>query len=340
MKVHYYKTAAGNFGDDLNEWLWHDLLPGVFDDNEECRFAGIGTIISSALPPAKKWIVFSSGVGYGVPPANFGNESWNILSVRGPLTAHVLGLPKEKAITDGAALLSTLPEFQPVPEAERKGVIFIPHHDALKTGQWEEACRRAGVEYISPQGDAKTIINRIRHAKLILADAMHAAIIADAMRVPWVPLVSSSQINTFKWLDWTQTINQHYQPLVLGSSSFRESMRNKTLALYGENYHLKNADVDYAIKEFIRVRKQKSTPWWPHYLKYTRYFSHEVPDRLLTGAETRFNMKWNDRYIDQAAAKLRQAAQLGGQRSDDSVFYENVEKLQERLRQVELIARA
>lgn len=36
---------------------------------------------------------------------------------------------------------------------------------------------------------------------MVLADAMHAAIIADAMRVPWLPLITSPQINTFKWLD-------------------------------------------------------------------------------------------------------------------------------------------
>ncbi|KOC89220.1 polysaccharide pyruvyl transferase family protein [Winslowiella iniecta] len=340
MKVHYFKAPEGNFGDDLNDWLWQDLLPGVFDNDESFRFAGIGTIISANLPAAKNWVVFSSGVGYGIPPANFGDASWNILSVRGPLSAHVLGLPKEKAITDGAALLSTLAEFPVVPESERKGIIFIPHHDALKTGQWEEVCRRAGVEYVSPQGDAKEIINKIRHAKLILADAMHAAIIADAMRVPWVPLVSSDQINTFKWLDWTQTINERYQPLVLGSSSFREAMRNKSLGLYGEKYYQKDATVDSAIERFIRVRKQKSSSWWPTYLKYSRYLSHVLPNKIFTGVETGMNLRWNESYLEQAAEKLRQASLSSGQLSDDTIFNDNVSKLLERLRQVELIAMA
>ncbi|TYX27701.1 hypothetical protein FCG76_028230, partial [Klebsiella pneumoniae] len=88
-----------------------------------------------------KWFVFSSGVGYGYPPVNFGDDNWNILCVRGPLSAKILGLDKNKAITDGAALLNTLDEFKPLPENERKGIIFIPHHHALLSGQWELACK-------------------------------------------------------------------------------------------------------------------------------------------------------------------------------------------------------
>ncbi|MCP6146191.1 polysaccharide pyruvyl transferase family protein, partial [Klebsiella pneumoniae] len=79
----------------------------------------------------------------------------------------------------------------------------------------------------------KYVLDKIRNAKLVLADAMHAAIIADAFRVPWVPMVTSPQINTFKWLDWTSTIEQRYTPIVLGSSSLKEMVRSKGLFLYG-----------------------------------------------------------------------------------------------------------
>lgn len=55
------------------------------------------------MPHARKWYVLSSGVGYGFPPSHFGKDNWNILCVRGPLSANILNLPPEKFITDGAA---------------------------------------------------------------------------------------------------------------------------------------------------------------------------------------------------------------------------------------------
>lgn len=138
MKLYYYKSKLGNFGDDLNGWLWNDLLPDFFDENEDVRFSGIGTIISPEMPKAKKWIVFGSGIGYGFPPEGFGDEHWDIMCVRGPLSANVLGLSQNQYITDGAAFLNAHPEFTPLPEHERSGTLFIPHHKALAHGQWEK----------------------------------------------------------------------------------------------------------------------------------------------------------------------------------------------------------
>ena len=37
-------------------------------------------------------------------------------------------------------------------------------------------------------------------------------IVADALRVPWIPLVTSPRILSFKWQDWCQSIELTYQP--------------------------------------------------------------------------------------------------------------------------------
>lgn len=339
MKVYYFKVAAGNFGDDLNAWLWKDLQPGLFDEDEGVRFAGIGTILSSSMPHADRWVVFSSGVGYGRLPYDFGGAGWDIKCVRGPLTARILGLPPEKAITDGAALLASLDEFKPLPQNERSGIIFVPHHDALHTGKWQQACELAGIEFVNPQNESKYVINKIRNAKLVLADAMHAAIIADAMRVPWVPLITSNQINTFKWLDWTQTINQPYNPQVLGSSSLRESLRNKSLRFYGEKYFYPGADVEAAIAKFIYARKLKNKSWWPTYTRYSRYFTANAPDRLISRAGEGLSSRWDTRFIQEAATRLTAASRSHGWLSDDVVFNNNLEKLQEKLQQVKILTK-
>ncbi|WP_413738011.1 polysaccharide pyruvyl transferase family protein [Sodalis sp. RH21] len=335
MKLYYYKSALGNFGDDINAWLWNDLLPGYFDQNDDVRFSGIGTIINTAMPVAKKWIVFSSGVGYGYPPKDFGGIGWDTICVRGPLSAQILGLPQDKYITDGAALLNTLSEFKPLSSDERSGTIFIPHHNALETGQWEKACKRAHITFVNPQGDAKEIIQKIRHSKLVLADAMHAAIIADAMRVPWVPLVSSSQINTFKWLDWTQTISLPYMPIVLGSSSLRESLRNKCLHLYGERYFLPGADVAASITQFKRQREIKSSYWWPRYMNTTKLLTYRIPNKVIKVLENKLDKTWDENSIDKAAICLDAAAKMDGFLSDDTIFHQNIERLQSGLKIIE-----
>ncbi|CAH5240683.1 polysaccharide pyruvyl transferase family protein [Escherichia coli] len=327
MKLYYYKDVIGNFGDDLNSWLWDALIPDFFDQDESIRMSGIGTIINTAMPKADKWVVFSSGVGYGNPPDNFGDDSWDILSVRGPLSAKVLGLPKDKYITDGAALLNTLEEFKPLSDNERNGIIFIPHHHALLTGNWQYVCEQAGVEFVNLQWDAKIVINKIRGAKMVLADAMHAAIIADAMRVPWLPLITSPQINTFKWLDWTQTIQEKYSPLVLGSSSLRESIRSRSLGFYGEDYYIKNLTIDSALSDFYKKRAYKSKAWWPKYNKAAKKLVSTIPDKIaLSLGETTLN-KFDLKYIESAVKMVESCKTRQPFLSNDNVFYENVSKL-------------
>ena len=59
------------------------------------------------FPRAKKTIVFGSGVGFGsgIPRVD---DSWTFYCVRGPRSAHALGLPAALAITDPALLIADL----------------------------------------------------------------------------------------------------------------------------------------------------------------------------------------------------------------------------------------
>ena len=50
MKLYYYKSPKGNFGDDLNPWLWNRLRPELFSENSDILFVGIGTLINHRLP--------------------------------------------------------------------------------------------------------------------------------------------------------------------------------------------------------------------------------------------------------------------------------------------------
>lgn len=208
MKLYYYEAPRGNFGDDLNPWLWPQLFPGAIDDyfDDDTLFIGIGTLLNDKIPnrPRKK-IVFGSGCGYRSLPSV--TEEWHFVCVRGPLTAKMLDLPETTAISDSALLLRELRE--PADKAEY-GVSFMPHHVTTKYDDWKSVCESQGIHYIDPSDPVEQSIESIRKSSLVITEAMHGAIVADALRVPWIPVRTRPYILDFKWQDWSATVRiQH-----------------------------------------------------------------------------------------------------------------------------------
>ncbi len=229
MKIHVLKQVGGNFGDELNRWLWPELL-GDLPSNarDDVLFVGIGTILDSNLPAARVTIVFGTGVGYTSVPRDIGAHStrWRIYGVRGPLTARALHLDQSYAMTDPAILLATLREFRGL---DRRGIIFVPHWKSVRYGDWEAICNRLGIEFVHPCRDSRTVVRRIAAADKVIAESMHAAIVADAFRVPWIPVALSREVSPFKWVDWTSSMNASYSPVCLPASNRIEYMRNALL---------------------------------------------------------------------------------------------------------------
>ena len=337
MQLLYFREhALTNFGDDLNAWMWSELLPGMWDPADNVWLSGIGTILNrEMMPSGRKWIVFGSGVGYGLPPADFGGDSWRILAVRGPLTARALNIDGSCAITDGAILLSALPEFAPLPECERHGIVFMPHYQSLPAGNWQQACAMAGFEFLDPRADSKAVAHRIRSARLVLADAMHAAIVADTLRVPWIPLVTSPNINTFKWLDWTLSMGVDYRPAKLVPSTGLEIWRNKTNFLYGEHFFLEDRSVDAVLADFEARRRMRARPWWKSWMLFNRRTFNSVPLKLHRSAlVSRIAQKGSTVQAARAAESLKQAAQGKQFLSSDPSFATRKQQMLERLGQI------
>ena len=228
MKIHLVKEVHGNFGDELNHWLWHALLPGVWDGDDDVLFVGIGTILDKNLPSARIRIVFGTGAGYTPAPPDVSAVSagWHIYGVRGPLTARALKLDKRLVMTDPAILLATLQDFEGL---HRKGVIFVPHWKSVRYGYWEAICKNLGIEFVDPCQDSKLVVRRIASAEKVIAESMHAAIIADAFRVPWIPVALSREVSPFKWVDWAASVEVPYSPVCLPASNRIEHIRNAWL---------------------------------------------------------------------------------------------------------------
>lgn len=223
MKVIYFQDPEGNFGDELNRWLWPRLFDGAVtgfghhgietreeNQTESLLFYGIGTILDDRIPVEPRKIIFGSGFGYGDPLSNLKN--CEIIFVRGSKTAKAIGVAAEKALTDPAVLLR---HFFPVVSTEERvhDVSFMPHHSTTAGNFWESACKDSGINYISPMGfDVEAVVKQISSSRLVIAEAMHAAIVADAFRVPWIPVTSVPETNPFKWQDWCESLDLKYQP--------------------------------------------------------------------------------------------------------------------------------
>jgi succinoglycan biosynthesis protein ExoV len=295
MKLYYYKHPSGNFGDDLNPWIWESLAPELFDDDESQILVGIGTLINDKAPTAPLKLVFGSGVGYNGAPKL--DERWRFLCVRGPRSAQFLGLAPSLAISDPAVLLTQV--AGPAPE-KTGGVVFMPHHGSLHNADWRPVCAQAGVEFLDPSDDARETVGKIRGARLVIAEAMHAAIVADAFRVPWIPVSCYDHLLEFKWRDWTDSLHMDYQSTTLPR-------------LWDMERQLPFADrAKGKLKRVLRDAGVWSSSWTP-------------PVPATTGS----------REFDAAAAQLATLARSGTSfLSDERAHLESIERLLEKMAQL------
>jgi len=208
-----YHEGKGNYGDQLNKKIW----PLYIKDRDvklrqKTILYGIGTILSKSNADPGLKIIFGSGVGYGEFPRL--TEEWFPYCVRGPKTAEALGLPQTCAVTDPAILVADFFGRK----TGRSGIAFFPHESSLRRVPWKKYCDWLGLEFISPRWSVAKVNRLIATAKFVVSEAMHGAIVADALRVPWLPIKMNSSILEFKWEDWCYSMDLDYQPVNLGDT--------------------------------------------------------------------------------------------------------------------------
>lgn len=328
MKVFYYKSPHPNFGDDINSWIWGRLIPHRLNERDGITMLGIGTVIGQKLPYSEKKIVFSSGAGYGIDLPKPSDSSWRFLAVRGPLTAELLGLSPEAAVTDGAILVSLFSEFSVSPD-RRRGVVFMPHISAARAAHWQPICAAAGIEYLDPRDDQLVLLKRIASAQLVLADAMHAAIVADSLRVPWIPLISSAEISTFKWLDWTLSLDMKYEPKRLKPMTLLQIIKNFLIFLTLERHSIEEADSDAVLaaqRDYLQ-RKEKIMSGASRHVRRLAGGVYNRISRWSLMSKPLFN-------VDANVAVLSDLRVKPGFMSRDEIFVARRRELQNRLKEL------
>ncbi|MFT6896505.1 MAG: succinoglycan biosynthesis protein ExoV [Paraglaciecola sp.] len=217
MKLGFYECQSGNVGDDLNPFLWSRLIPDLDNGDESKIFFGIGSIFDKRYDSYDKKIVFGSGArGPEMLPKI--DDSWDIRFVRGPLTSNSLlerGVVASY-ITDPGILVS---KFFTKPKIVKGKVGVIPYY-LTEHEPWEHITKMLGYVLISPTLSVEDFVIQVAECELVITEAMHGAIIADAMRVPWIPYSSSTflhenETHLFKWSDWCASMKIEFEDFIL-----------------------------------------------------------------------------------------------------------------------------
>lgn len=223
MNFVYFKSAIGNFGDDLNPWLWPQLLNNS-DANDNSAFLGIGSILFNGNKiiegyQHQKKIVFGTGIRPSKDYKSFKTDSsWDIRFLRGPLSSMSMG-NVHPYITDAAYAMRLLPDFNKYLNCEKKyEVSLMPYFGSVQYFDWESICAKLGYHYISPLSEkgVEFTLQEIAASKCLITEAMHGAILADVLRVPWHRYILSTfnretaRVSEFKWMDWLYSMDLGY----------------------------------------------------------------------------------------------------------------------------------
>jgi succinoglycan biosynthesis protein ExoV len=65
-------------------------------------------------------------------------------------------------------------------------------------------------------------VQAIGRCKLLLSEALHGAIVADALRVPWVAIRPLASVHRAKWWDWADTMGLRPRFFKLPASTLSE----------------------------------------------------------------------------------------------------------------------
>lgn len=222
MKIYYWNIYP-NFGDLINPWLWPRVFPeitfeefpktldGIANADSETLLVGIGTLLNERFPKCKNALVMGSGVGYGEPPKL--DDTIKIYCVRGPLSAKKLSLPESYGIIDPGILLKKY--YSVSDSGDWSEFSYMPQISSVVScaDTWKNTCKDLGFGYIDPRDSVENVAHLISKTGTLLTESMHGAIVAEALRIPWIPIVTRSEILSFKWQDWCHSIGLEYDPV-------------------------------------------------------------------------------------------------------------------------------
>lgn len=195
---YYIRWGGNNFGDNLNNIIFESL--GVknclyyrkdLQIPDEPTYLGLGTILGKRLYKPVK--ILGSGSGQEGLKCNH-----DYIFVRGKLTCKFLGIDEKFGKGDTAYFLKNwIQEKAAIVKKYEIGV--IPHHKTI--------IQNDNLHIISPTLPVDEFVKKASQCKILLCEAMHGAICADILRIPFAPIEISNPLYYFKWNDWASVLD-------------------------------------------------------------------------------------------------------------------------------------
>lgn len=324
-----------NFGDELNQLFADVLFPKFLGSSFEpkrhdssIRLLAIGSYLSASFVQTRsqneRVIILGMGSGYGELPVkqSFGlgrkfpvwiknqlpstlptgtplvGRFHRIAWVRGPLTARLLGLSPDAVVADAGYLIRLAGICKELNNNRRCGIGFMPHYTAASSSPFlREICESLGFRYIDPRAGVHQVLDDISSCEALMTEALHGAIVSDALRVPWIPLRSSEDIFEFKWLDFCASINIEYSPHQITLAWERSFYSGRNPISLIKNVTTRTRSF---ASRFIVRRKDTALS----ILKASAGKRFLSPESFISQVESEFHSRLNELQGDIAAGKL------------------------------------
>jgi succinoglycan biosynthesis protein ExoV len=103
-----------------------------------------------------------------------------------------------------------------VPGSREIGV--VPYYRSADA--WKSVCAACDYRFIPPTLPVEEFLEAIRGCGRVLCESLHAAIVANALGIPWSALRCLNQrlegdTHVFKWQDWCGSLGMEFHPLEL-----------------------------------------------------------------------------------------------------------------------------
>lgn len=175
--------------------------------------------------------------------------------------------------------------------------------------------------FIDAHWPVEKTIERIGCARLVITEAMHGAIVADTLRVPWVPVLCSPSILPFKWVDWTESLDLDFRPRALPPSSAWEALK-----------HMKIRKVDGA-KGIVDLSDSNQDLLDDFYRRYGQTSADKLAPKRLIGrgqadALRKLTSIFDGVFSDRAADALLAASTSPAYLSKEGILAQRVDRLQ------------
>ena len=156
----------------------------------------------ACVPPATTWYSVPALATRASPPSPSPTHTY---FVRGPYTAGAMGgVPfiTDPGILMGRFVTKVVPVYP---------VSFMPRWNSMGS-ELTTNVEAAGFHLIDPRLDVDTVTRDICCTGLLLTEALHGAIVADAIRVPWISIRAQDH-SDFKWYDWCASMDMVWNPI-------------------------------------------------------------------------------------------------------------------------------